>query len=100
MAEYNRLHYQKNREVYNSKAKQNVRDLHEYVNSIKSSLKCSVCGEDRWWCLDFHHLDPNEKEESVSVLVRKGSKTKIDEELKKCVVLCANCHRDLHHKET
>lgn len=38
----------------------------EWLNSIKSQLKCSICGEDRIWCLDFHHTNPSEKEGSVS----------------------------------
>lgn len=86
MAEYNRLHYQKNKEIYSAKAKENIR---EYIHSIKSQLKCSVCGEDRYWCLDFHHTNPSEKEYNISSLVRDGSRQKIEEELKKCIVLIA-----------
>lgn len=61
MAEYNRLHYQKNKEIYSAKAKENVQNIREYIHSIKSQLKYSVCGEDRYWCLDFHHTNPSEK---------------------------------------
>lgn len=99
MAEYNRLHYQKNKEIYSAKAKENVQNIREYIHSIKSQLKCSVCGEDRYWCLDFHHTNPSEKEYNISSLVRDGSRQKIEEELKKCIVLCANCHRDIHYKD-
>lgn len=51
-------------------------------------------GEDRWWVLDFHHTSPDEKEGSISNLV--DSPNKLEKELEKCIVLCSNCHRDLH----
>lgn len=45
---------------------------------------------------DFHHLDPSEKEFSPGDIMR-GSWEKIEKEIDKCVLLCANCHR-LEHK--
>ena len=65
--------------------------------NIKKTLKCSICGEDRWWVLDFHHTDPNKKEKHISHLIE--SPKKLQEELKKCIVVCSNCHRDLHYKK-
>jgi 5-methylcytosine-specific restriction endonuclease McrA len=59
--------------------------------------KCSVCG----YCkcisaLEFHHLDPSEKEISI----RYGlGREKLESELKKCVLLCANCHREVHSSQ-
>lgn len=99
MAEYNRLHYQRNKEIYSAKAKENVQNIREYIQSIKSQLKCSICGEDRYWCLDFHHTNPSEKEYNISSLVHGGARQKIEEELKKCIVVCSNCHRDIHYKD-
>jgi|TARA_R100001463_G_C3516480_1_gene220425 predicted HNH restriction endonuclease len=46
---------------------------------------------------DFHHLDPNTKEYSWTVLRRYKWET-IKKELDKCILLCSNCHR-LAHKE-
>jgi hypothetical protein len=65
-------------------------------------LKCS-CGEDRFVCLDFHHLDPSLKCFSISQVMGKWATTKIHieqflAEVEKCIVLCANCHRVLHQK--
>ena len=99
MAEYNRLHYQRNKEIYSAKAKENVQSIREYIQSIKSQLKCSICGEDRYWCLDFHHTNPHEKEYNISSLVHDGARQKIEEELKKCIIVCSNCHRDIHYKD-
>ena len=60
--------------------------------------KCSVCGYDK--CVDsfdFHHLDPNKKDFSISQNMNKAWH-KIQAELEKCILLCANCHRELHFK--
>lgn len=45
---------------------------------------------------DFHHLDPSEKEFNPGTMM-KCSWEKIEKEIDKCVLLCANCHR-LEHK--
>jgi len=46
--------------------------------------------------LEFHHLNPEEKE------INFGSNTNlgwgaVKEELKKCILVCANCHREIHY---
>ena len=45
---------------------------------------------------DFHHLDPSIKDPKASKLFKKGLTAEVIEELKKCVMLCANCHRIRH----
>lgn len=95
--EYKKKHYSENKEYYLEKARTYRQRCREDLNDYKNTLKCSICGEDRWWVLDFHHLDPTEKEDNVSHLI--GSPKKLQEELEKCIVVCANCHRDLHYKE-
>lgn len=55
--------------------------------------KCSKCGYNKCiGALDFHHTDPSTKE---SVLGKLNSK-RFYVELKKCILLCANCHREEH----
>lgn len=92
--EYKKLHYATHKEDYKNRNKAYREHNREWINSIKSKLKCSICGEDRIWCLDFHHVNPNEKEGSVSHMIQAPNKLKL--ELEKCIVLCANCHRDIH----
>lgn len=46
---------------------------------------------------DFHHIDPTDKEHTPSYLLAQKDQDKIDAELAKCVLLCANCHRFRHH---
>lgn len=70
---------------------------------ISSAMKCtvselSISSETRTHNLQirsFHHTDPNTKEYSWSKL-RLFSDSKIREELSKCQLLCANCHRLVH----
>ena len=69
------------------------------MKKLKKTLKCIKCGENRWWVLDFHHVNPEEKEYSLARLKTQGSKPRIINEMSKCIVLCANCHRDLHYHE-
>ena len=50
---------------------------------------------------DFHHLDPIIKEDKVSSLIARGrSWEEVETEVLKCVLLCANCHRIRHAKES
>jgi len=57
--------------------------------------RCNLCGYNIClWALDFHH-----KEECISRVIHSSSKEKALKEAKKCIILCANCHRELHYKE-
>lgn len=58
--------------------------------------KCQVCGYSRSIrALGFHHLDPSKKDFNISTNNTK-SWARVQEELKKCVLLCANCHGEVH----
>lgn len=73
------------------------RDLIEKINKIKSK-GCSNCGFNKFVeCIQFHHLDPLIKEESICEMISAAKKEKeIMEEINKCILLCANCHMELH----
>ena len=56
--------------------------------------KCAKCGFSDIRALDWHHLDPNDKVNSVSEMIRnRVSMDKLQAELDKCELICANCHR-------
>ena len=56
--------------------------------------KCSVCGYDKCInALEFHHIDPDKKTFGIA---NKYGANEMFEEAKKCILLCANCHRELH----
>ena len=57
---------------------------------------CEVCGYNKCIAaLEFHHLDPSEKE--VSISTTNVAWSIVLAELEKCVLLCANCHREAHN---
>lgn len=88
--------YESNKSYYIEKSKKRSNDISDWFLNIKSKLKCEVCGFSHVACLDFHHINGDDKELEVSTLVHSGNKKRILEEIKKCVVLCSNCHR-IHH---
>ena len=65
--------------------------------------KCSICGYDKCQgALQFHHLDPKEKEftfSHVNLNDTNFSIEKMKEEADKCILVCANCHFELHYKD-
>lgn len=62
--------------------------------------KCSICGYDKCiGALEFHHLDPNEKDFGISSKGYTRAWEKVKEELDKCIIVCANCHREIHSEE-
>ncbi|MBM3244609.1 MAG: hypothetical protein FJZ15_02305 [Candidatus Omnitrophica bacterium] len=59
--------------------------------------KCSVCGYDNCIeALEFHHTNSSGKDFSISEKGYTRSWAKVKEELDKCMLLCANCHREIH----
>lgn len=60
--------------------------------------KCQECGYDK--CKDalhYHHLDPSHKDFQLDKdTLTKKSVEEIDREVEKCVLLCANCHAEVH----
>lgn len=62
------------------------------VRLVMDAYPCS-CGESRYPCLDFHHIDPTSKSATVAAIRTCKATFK---EILKCTVLCANCHRRLH----
>jgi predicted HNH restriction endonuclease len=97
--EYSRKHYEgnyaKRREELNARRQELKGEWLKY----KGTLKCTVCGFNHVAALDFHHEDPSQKEHDINRLISDGRFKKAYEEIQKCVVLCANCHRIHHHNE-
>lgn len=95
--EYDRQRFQSNKakRIAQNKARQEF--LKAKVDEYKAANGCSRCSENTPVCLDFHHLDSDEKEIEISNAVRCGWKLeRILKEISKCILLCANCHRKEH----
>jgi hypothetical protein len=87
--------YEKGKEGVMTRQKTTRRSKAEWFQEVKDPLSCQECGESDNACLDFHHLDPATKEFAVSAVQHYGKQRVLDE-IAKCAVLCANCHRKHH----
>ena len=81
---------------------QKIRGLKRKYEAIMSrGGRCELCGYNKnLAALEFHHKNPSEKEFQIDV--RHFSNTKLEilkEELDKCLLVCSNCHREIHHPD-
>jgi hypothetical protein len=93
-----RLDYEANREERKRVAAKNARaSLARHRVRVAAYLRehpCVDCGESDIRCLDFDHRDPTQKSMNVSAMVFLHVAWKrIEAEIAKCDVRCANCHR-------
>ena len=95
-------HYENNKQDYVDRAKiknkQRLVEITEIINNIKN-VPCKDCGKTFPACaMDFDHFDGREKIADVSLLRNNLCLSKILEEIEKCEVVCACCHRIRTHK--
>lgn len=92
-----RAHYTKNRPYYLKRNAAKRKFLSAFVQQYKETHPlCADCKLPHPpWRLDFDHLDPSKKVIEVSMISRRGwSVASVLEEIAKCELVCANCHRD------
>lgn len=92
-------HYYHNNPEQKEKRKLRERKRAEKNRKIfkewKATLECKLCAEKESCCLDFHHLNPDEKDFEIGVIQSKNLDY-VQKEASKCIVLCSNCHRKVH----
>lgn len=88
--------YKDRAEYIKRKVSERRRRLKQLAIEYKGG-KCSLCG----YCkctgaLEFHHIDPKTKDFSLSTdgLTRSWKRIKV--ELDKCILVCSNCHKEIH----
>lgn len=90
---YLKEHYQDNKEYYHSKKKDFISALRDKVIEMKEKNPCVDCKQFYPACaMDYDHIEDN-KIMSVSTLISFGNWEKIETEIKKCELVCSNCHR-------
>jgi len=97
--------------MYMPKDKRTYTDRAEYLKSAVSKRrkklkemaieygggKCVICGYKTCVrALSFHHKDSQKKDFGLSARGFTRSWTKIQTELDKCILVCANCHMEIH----
>ena len=90
--------------TYKDRAQYLIRKVSERRRRLKlmsieyKGSKCVYCGYNKCIAaMQFHHLDPSQKDFRISSGHSK-SWDKVRNELDKCILLCANCHFELHDK--
>lgn len=92
-----RRHYHSNKESYLIKQRKrnaiNREEINQYVNEIKSTTPCTDCGKlYPHYVMDFDHL--HDKKFEIGRFAHCGYSLEIvKEEIKKCELVCSNCHR-------
>jgi hypothetical protein len=96
--EYNRQHYQNNRDLYYAHVEKRRSAMYAEVNAYKESVGCQDprCTQHEHlehFCLDFDHLPKYNKFMNIADMIGRGySMEKIWEEIEKCEVVCKMCH--------
>lgn len=69
---------------------------YEYYRAVKSSSSCLVskCGKRD---IQFHHVVPAEKKDAIATIARHGTIQELLDELKKCVPICDEHHKEIHN---
>lgn len=89
--------------TYRDRAKYNIQAVAKRRKKLKAMAieykggKCMLCGYNKYaGALDFHHIDEKNKQFGLSTrgLTRSWEKTR--NEAEKCILVCANCHREIH----
>lgn len=103
MKAYRRKWYAENKTAEREKAKVRQsgrrKTLKKWFREYKSTLSCNRCGFKHPAALDFHHKDPSTKKFTIGAELSSFSKEILLEEISKCEVICANCHRIHHYEE-
>jgi len=93
--EYNLAH-KKETKIRNKK-------YHRERKKLLHELKingCSICGYNTYdSCLEFHHVNPKDKSFSLKAETMSHPPDKIVNEIHKCILLCKNCHFEIHAEE-
>ena len=103
------ISYERLRNVIKSKTitpKSSYENVKAHRRRVKELLveykggECQICHYNKCIAaLDFHHLDPTQKDFAISNSNIYRNIDVLKAEVNKCILVCANCHRELHYKE-
>jgi len=89
--------------TYRDRARYNIEAVTKRRKKLKAMAvelkggKCQICGYEKCIsALDFHHIDEKTKSFDLSTRGLTRSWEKIKNEIEKCILVCSNCHREIH----
>lgn len=89
-----------NREVLNKADRKLRKSRRDQLNTLKAELggRCSICGYNKsLYPLQFHHKNPDTKDFDIMTAETRLSIAKIAAELRKCILICRNCHIEIQY---
>ena len=89
-----------NGRINNHKAGSKQRRRARRIRDDLKSNGCAICGYNK--CIDaleFHHVNPEDKKFNLEVTSMMVGDEKLVNEINKCIILCSNCHIEIHTKE-
>ncbi len=93
--EYDREYWENNKEtkseIKNENAKNNRKSKRKYIVDLLKKSKCVDCNNSDWRVLEFDHKDRETKSFNIADSVQYSIE-KIQKEIDKCDIVCANCH--------
>ena len=92
-AKYRKEWREKNPDLYRAQMTRHQDRQTDWLYTMKKP--CIICGESEPVAIDFHHIDPKEKDFTIGKH-RGKSREWLSQEIAKCVCLCSNCHRKVH----
>lgn len=97
--EYSRKHYELNKEKVKVGTSTRKKSVRTKWMEYKQNVSCISCGFSHPAAIDFHHVNPSPNNRKIFEILRRNNFSAALEEIKKCVPLCANCHRVHHYDE-
>lgn len=90
--------YERNKGLTKSRSYDRWKRKRQEFEEFKKQFSCCICKEDEFLLIDFHHIDPNTKENKINTIFQTTLRMdRVKEEVKKCIPLCGNCHRLYHY---
>lgn len=88
-----KLHYQKNKPKYANRWARRREKINQIIIAAKNK-PCADCGEQYpYYVMDFDHRNGDDKDFNIGSKKYNVSMARLAEEIEKCDVICANCHR-------
>ena len=99
---YSRERYARDRafrEKIKQRAKESQLENRKWFSSVSRHYTCVCCFNSNRECIDFHHVNPREKEHGIARFLGHSGRQvpfRVKNELMKCVPVCRNCHAQIH----